>query len=362
MVEENSSHEYLPIHGFEPFLNQAAKLCFADHETLNASIRTIQTVSGTGANHLSALFLKSFLKPHQVFIPNPTWINHHVIWEIAAPDILQRKYPYIDPKTRQLDFDGMLHDLEKFALPNDVIILQACGHNPTGIDPSKEQWSILAKLIKKKGLFAVLDSAYQGFATGDPDADAWSIRHICETIFEQTKDAVPGGATSNSLGMMVCQSFSKNFGLYGERVGALHLVMPKKVQSDGAFSKLLKLTRAEISTCPRYGATIVSAILSDESLYQLWRKDLDIMSRRIKLMRSMLRQKLQDLGSSRDWSFLESQVGMFSYTGLDARQALRLREEFSVYLLSSGRISMSGLNESNVEYVAQAFHEVTKNR
>lgn len=266
-------------------------------------------------------------------------------------------YPYYDRSSQAFAFDAMIETLETQARRNDVIVLQACAHNPTGIDPTREQWQSIADVVNRRGLFVVFDSAYQGFASGNVDEDAWAIRHFTEKLVSEcsysTTEAAPAG-------MMACQSFAKSFGLYGERVGALHLVLPTGVQTAGAYSKLQRLIRAEISHAPRFGARIVETVLGDAELRAMWHKDLNTMSSRIKTMRALLRQKLEALGSERDWSSLTSQIGMFAYTGLSETEVGRLWEEYHVYLMKSGRMSISGLNLHNIDAVARATCEVTK--
>lgn len=351
-------HEYLPIHGSENFLREAKSLCFGPLAP-SSSIRSVQTISGTGANHLAALFCAHHLHPARVFVSDPTWINHQLIWRIAAPDVQICDYPYYDSDTRGLAFDAMIEILNDQAEPDDVVILHACAHNPTDVDLSKEQWTLIAEVVKRKSLFAIFDSAYQGFATGNVDQDAWGLRHFTERLLNDTnthdddRDDAPAG-------MMICQSFAKNFGLYGERVGALHLVLPPKIQTSGAYSQLQRLIRAEISNAPRFGARIVETILRDDELRAMWQQDLETMSSRIKTMRALLRQKLEELGSTQDWSHLTSQIGMFAYTGLSEAQMRCLRDEHHVHLMKSGRASISGLNESNIDLVAEAIHKVTK--
>lgn len=268
-------------------------------------------------------------------------------------------YPYYDRSSQALAFDAMIDTLETQARTNDVIVLQACAHNPTGIDPTREQWQSIAEVVNRKGLFVVFDSAYQGFASGSVDEDAWAIRHFTEELVSECSHSKYEAAPA---GMMVCQSFSKSFGLYGERVGALHLVLPAGVQTAGAYSKLQRLIRAEISNAPRFGATIVETVLKDAELRAMWYKDLNTMSSRIRSMRVLLRQKLEDLGSERDWSSLTSQIGMFAYTGLSEMEVRRLRAEYHIYLMESSRVSLSGLNLRNVDAVARAIREVTTQR
>lgn len=246
----------------------------------------------------------------------------------------------------------MVSTLESATVEGDVVILHACAHNPTGIDPSREQWKKLAEIFKRKKLFVFFDSAYQGFATGDVDADAWAVRHFQEALF------YTASSSDGPHGMCVAQSFAKNFGLYGERVGALHLVLPAQIPSVGSRSQLLRLIRAEISNTPLFGCRIVHKILSSPDLRSIWQQDLVTMSSRIKRMRSLLRQEIEKHPGTGNWSHLESQIGMFSYTGLSEQQVLRLKEVHHIYLMLNGRASLSGVNEGNVKYVADAIGEV----
>jgi aspartate/tyrosine/aromatic aminotransferase len=320
---------------------------------------SVQTISGTGANHLGALFLAQQLQPRNVFISDPTWGNHHLIWELAAPDVVQKKYPYYKASTQSLDFEGMMSMLDNEAEEGDVVILHACAHNPTGIDPTRGQWQGLAKLFVRKKLFAFFDSAYQGFASGDVDADAWAIRLFDWAFF--SSDNISSSSTAfhhSPAGMCVAQSFAKNFGLYGERVGAFHLLLPAHTSASGAQSQLYRLIRAEISNSPLFGCRIVHAVLSNPELTQMWKQDLMTMSSRLKDVRNKLRQQLEQHDGVGDWSHLESQIGMFSYTGLTEQHVQRLRNVHHIYLMRNGRASLSGVNESNVKYVADAFAEV----
>ncbi|KAH7084252.1 aspartate aminotransferase [Paraphoma chrysanthemicola] len=354
-LSTTETHEYLGIAGSSTLTNQAKILTFGSNlaSTLDKSIVSIQTVSGTGANHLLALFLTLNLRPNRVFIPNPTWINHHGIW--AQTDTPRVEYPYYDAETRGVDMPGMLRVLET-AEPNDIVILQACAHNPTGIDLSHTQWKQIAQLCKRKNICVLFDAAYQGFASGDVDADAWAIRHFVQTLILDPDVSV------SYPGVCVAQSFSKNFGLYGERVGALHIVAPRGTDTEGAKSALMSLARVEYSNPPRYGAAIVSAILSSPSLFAQWKADLVTMSSRIKQMRTRLREELELENVIGEWGFIENQIGMFSYLGLGKKEVGRLREECGVYLLESGRASLCGLNEGNVGYVARAIGEIVGRR
>lgn len=348
----HQDHEYSSIAGSPAFLSLARSLTFGTQlsSTLNKNIASIQTVSGTGANHLAALFLERHLRPARVFIPSPTWVNHHAIW--AQTGISRMSYPYYVPELGSVDLEGMLSLLDDKSEPNDILVLQACAQNPTGVDLSRAQWAHVVSVVKRKKLCVVFDSAYQGFATGDPDDDAWAIRYFTEELINADQ--------TGCSGLYIAQSFSKNFGLYGERVGALHLVVPSHLSPQGALSSWKLLARAEYSNPPRFGARIVETVLADDHLRSQWKKDLVTMSSRIKMMRGSLRRKLEKQKVPGDWSHIEKQIGMFSYTGLDEAMVTRLRTEYHVYLLPSGRASICGLNEGNVDYVAGAIGQVVK--
>lgn len=262
------------------------------------------------------------------------------------------EYPYYFSDTHTVDMKGMLDTLETKAEPNDAVILQACAHNPTGVDLSRAQWEEVVRVIKRKNIFAVFDSAYQGFATGDVDGDAWAVRYFVEQLILNAE------SDATHPGLCIAQSFSKNFGLYGERVGAFHLVVPRHLSPRGAQSELLAIARSEYSNPPRFGTGIVQTVLGDNSLRGQRQEDLNTMSARIKKMRHELRRRLEELGTAGDWAHVESQIGMFSYTGLDRQQVERLRDDFHIYLLPSGRVSICGLNEGNVDYVARAIRKV----
>ncbi|KAJ5127742.1 hypothetical protein N7448_008521 [Penicillium atrosanguineum] len=352
--QQHLNHEYLPIPGAAPFIKEAQNLVFGPQLAQKENIRSVQTVAGTGANHLAALFCARYLRPKNVFISDPTWDNHQLIWETAGPGIERKLYPYYDPSTRSLHFDGMTAELENSAEENDVVILHACAHNPTGIDPTQTQWKKIAEIVAKKRLFVVFDSAYQGFASGDPDADAWAIRYFYSTFFGDASlstSAIPAG-------MIVCQSFSKNFGLYGERIGALHLITPPSVSPWGAYTHLVRLIRSEISCPSLFGARCVHTILTDLDLRSKWIEDVKTMASRIQSVRTSLKSELENIGAQGDWDYIERQIGMFSYTGLSKIQVHRLKQVHHIYMLENGRMSLSGLNGNNVAYVARAIKDV----
>lgn len=296
-------HDYLAIEGDPRFLSVARDLIFSLSDTKKlrqlegreqSRIVSVQTISGTGANHVGARFLAQNLRPRRVWLSNPTWANHHLIWQGVGVPVSE--YPYYDASNASLDFAAMMATLEQEAQPRDVLVLHACAHNPTGIDPSREQWIAIAELCQRKDIFPFFDSAYQGFASGDPDKDAWAVSYFYQL--------------QPRLEMCVAQSFSKNFGLYGQRVGAFHLVTndPSLETQYDIQGNLAQIIRSEYSVSPRYGSTIVRTILENESLSKEWMSDLQVVSGRIKAMRHALYDELCRLGTPKSWRHIIDQV------------------------------------------------------
>lgn len=347
LIHEDPSfnHEYLSIKGFEPFVSAAAKVILGEDSAAIKEDRvvSIQSLSGTGALHIAARFLKNFyIKSQTVYLSNPTWGNHFPLFETQG--LKTKTYSYWNPTTKSLDLEGYLKDIN--AAPNgSVFCLHACAQNPTGLDPTKEQWKEIFVALKQKGHLVLFDSAYQGFASGDLSKDAWAIQE---------------GVKILETPILITQSFAKNVGLYGERVGAFHLVLPSPENKAAIFSQLNSFTRTEVSTAPAYGAKIVAKILNTPSLRVQWEKDLVTMSQRIYKQRVALRDNLVKLGTPGDWEHIVIQQGMFSFTGLNKEQAKILETKHSVYLLGNGRISVAGLNDNNVEYVAKAINAVIR--
>jgi len=247
-------------------------------------------------------------------------------------------------KKKKLDIKGMLADIAA-APEGSIMLLHACAHNPTGVDPTTEEWKQIMNVIKTKNHFTWFDSAYQGFASGCLDRDAWAIRHFVD----------------NGLEMIVCQSFAKNFGLYGERIGGLHMVCNDVKKVDEVISQLNVLIRPFYSNPPKHGAEIVHTILSNPELYSEWKVELKAMADRINKMRTLLFDELNKLGTPGDWSHIKSQIGMFSFTGLTTGQCESLIKNHHIYLLTSGRISMAGINSKNVIYLARCIDDVVRN-
>jgi len=310
---------------------------------LDGTAAGIQCLSGTGALRVAGEFLARTLNYSVVYGSDPTWENHKLVF-INAGFKEYRSYRYWNPTTRGLDLEGMLEDL-RAAPENAVVILHAVAHNPTGVDPTPEQWKEIAKVVEERKLFPLLDSAYQGFASGDLDRDAWAVRYFVERGFE----------------LICCQSFAKNFGLYNERVGNLTLVTKNPGNLSKVLSQITLLIRGMYSNPPSHGARIVATALSDPSLFDEWRVCIKTMSDRIRLMRAGLKERLVALGTPGTWDHIVNQIGMFSYTGLTPNQVEFLRTEQHIYMLKSGRINMCGLTLANLDYVAKAIHEaVTK--
>ncbi|KAL1137656.1 hypothetical protein AAG570_009352 [Ranatra chinensis] len=335
------NHEYLPVLGLDTFSSAATALLLGEdsHVFSKGLAFGVQVLSGTGALRMAAEFLSKQLKYNTFYVSDPTWENHNLVFTNAGFKDA-RKYRYWDPKTRGIDFEGMIEDL-KSAPEDSVIILHACAHNPTGCDPTQEQWKKIAEVMEERKLFPMFDSAYQGFASGDIEKDAWAVRYFVDKGFE----------------LLCAQSFAKNFGLYNERVGNLTFVANCKEVAVAVKSQVTLSVRGMYSNPPNHGARIVATILNNPGLFQEWKDCIKIMSRRIHSMRKELRDRLEKLGTPGSWEHITSQIGMFSYTGLNAKQSEHMIECFHVYMLKSGRINMCGLNPENVDYVAKAIYD-----
>jgi len=270
-----------------------------------------------------------------------SWGNHNTIFGDCGLQV--KMYKYYSSKLRGVDFDGMTSDITA-APEGSVILFHASAHNPTGADPSKDQWNELSDLCMKKNHLVLFDMAYQGFASGNPDLDAYSVRKFAEDGHD----------------VMLAQSFAKNFGLYGQRVGAASIVTANPKETSAVKSQAKIIARAMYSNPPIHGARIVKNILTDPKLKTQWKKEVQEMAHRIILMRRMLRERLEKLGSSHPWDHITGQIGMFCYSGLSAEQVERLKKEFHIYMTSNGRISMAGLSSKTVDYLAEAIHTVTK--
>ncbi|MDM7857298.1 amino acid aminotransferase [Thiopseudomonas acetoxidans] len=333
---------YLPIEGIAAYDNAVQKLLFGqDSDVIQQQrIVTAQSIGGTGALKLGADFLKTLDTSGIVAISNPSWENHRALFTNAGYEV--QDYRYYEPSTNGLDFLGMLEDLQALP-PSSVVILHACCHNPTGVDLTVENWHEIIKIIQTKQHIPFLDIAYQGFGQGIEE-DAAAVRLFAES----------------GMVFFVSSSFSKSFSFYGERVGALSIVTQTTEEAQRVLSQVKRVIRTNYSNPPTHGATIVNMVLNNPELNALWQEELASMRKRIQQMRTLMVQQLKNKGANKDFGFIIEQHGMFSYTGLTAAQVERLREEFAIYAVSTGRICVAALNMKNIDAVTDAIVEVCK--
>ncbi|MGF1723888.1 amino acid aminotransferase [Photobacterium nomapromontoriensis] len=330
LLENETTKSYLSISGTIEYGLAVQQLLFGADSPLISSQRaqTAQAPGGTGALRLAAEFIKRQIGDVKVWISNPTWANHNGVFAAAGLETAQ--YSYYNAETKNMDFEAALADLAN-ANAGDIVLLHGCCHNPTGIDPDASQWQVLADLCVEKQLLPMFDFAYQGFAKG-VDEDAQGLRIFADKCQE----------------LLIASSFSKNFGLYNERVGAFTLVANNKEQAVTAFSQVKSIARVIYSNPPAHGAAIVTTILNDAALRTEWEQEVTDMRDRIQEMRTLFVQTLKDLGVEADFSFIENQNGMFSFSGLSKEQVNRLKDEFAIYIVGSGRISVAGMTKSNM--------------
>jgi aromatic-amino-acid transaminase len=328
---------YLPIDGLAAYDRAVQQLVF---EKETKSIVTVQALGGTGGLKIGADFLKSINPGADAWISEPSWENHRQLFEAAGFTV--KSYRYYDPKTKGLDFAGMQEALN--AIPaGSVVVLHACCHNPTGVDLTNEQWSAVLEIVRSRSLVPFLDLAYQGFAEG-LDADAYAARLFA-------------AATSP---VFLSSSFSKSFSLYGERVGAVSVVTGSAEEAVRVLSQLKRIVRTNYSNPPTHGSQLVATVLGNKQLRDLWERELGEMRGRIKAMRKRLVDSIHARVPGADFSFVLKQRGMFSYSGLTKEQVRRLREEYSIYTIDTGRICVAALTTKNVDYVADAIAKVIR--
>jgi aspartate aminotransferase len=345
IYEQNVDHEYAAVTGVQSFIDAAQKLALGENNTAlkEGRVAGVQTISGTGGLRLGAAFLKKFApKDSKVYMPDPTWGNHPAIFKAAGFDEI-KSYRYYDKKTGGLDLEGVLADL-KAAPEKSIILLHVCAHNPTGVDPTPAQWKKISEVCKERGHILFFDLAYQAFASGNAAQDANAVRTFIEDGHKP----------------LVVQSFAKNFGLYGERIGALSAVCATKQEAAAVSSQFAIIVRAMYSNPPVYGARLVATILNDPQLKAQWEKDVKVMADRIIKCRAELVKALKAAGSTRDWTHITNQIGMFAFSGLTGEQVDKLKNDYHIYMTRDGRMSISGLNEKNIPVVAKAIYEVTK--
>lgn len=340
VLAKNDPLLYLPMEGLASYRNVTQHLLFGENHSALAEnrIATIQTLGGSGALKVGADFLHHYFPESQVWVSDPTWDNHVAIFEGAGFNV--NRYPYFDAETCGVDFSRMLETLK--TLPaQSIVLLHPCCHNPTGADLTHAQWDQIVEVLGERGLIAFLDIAYQGFGK-DLDDDAYVIRLIAE----------------KRLPCLLSNSYSKNFSIYGERCGGLSVYCDNADEAAKVLGQLKATVRRIYSSPPTFGAQLVTTVLSDTELKTLWISEVQQMRERILAMRQIMVDVLTQSLPGKDFSYLLKQRGMFSYTGFSVEQVDQLREQFGVYLVSNGRMCLTGLNASNVEYVAQAFAKV----
>ncbi len=340
LLDSEQSKSYLPIPGDAGYQSLVQELLFGKGSSALSSGRvvTAQTPGGTGALRVGADLLKN-IGAKRVFVSDPTWANHKNIFSAAGIEILS--YPYYDASSKSMKFEDMVSCLESETGAGDIVLLQGCCHNPTGIDPSKEQWTKLLEVCQGKNVIPFFDFAYQGLGSGLED-DAAGIRIFAES----------------GIGMLGANSFSKIFGLFNERVGGLSIAASDSESAGKLYSHLKAGIRRNYSNPPFHGGGIVKEILSDAGLRQLWEKEVGQMRERISKMRSLFVQTLKDKGAKMDFSFIVDQQGMFSFSGLGKEQVQKLRDDYSIYIVGSGRINVAGMTEDNMDYLCSAVVDV----
>ncbi|WP_065369856.1 aromatic amino acid transaminase [Kosakonia sacchari] len=339
-AQPHGASVYLPMEGLNSYRNAIAPLLFgAEHPVLaQKRVATIQTLGGSGALKVGADFLKRYFPDSGVWVSDPTWENHIAIFEGAG--FVVSTYPWYDSATNGVRFEAFLEKLNTLAAQS-IVLLHPCCHNPTGADLTHAQWDQVVEVLKARNLIPFLDIAYQGFGTGMED-DAYAIRAVARA----------------GLPALVSNSFSKIFSLYGERVGGLSVVCDDADAASRVLGQLKATVRRNYSSPPNFGAQLVATVLGDAGLKASWLAEVEAMRTRILAMRQELVTVLKEAVPGGNFDYLLKQRGMFSYTGLSAAQVDRLREEFGVYLIASGRMCVAGLNSRNVHRVAQAFAAV----
>jgi len=342
-----NNKEYSTIDGPAELKAMTQKLLFgSDCAAVKENrITSVQALSGTGALRIAADFIKTFMKPeaHEIWVSDPTWGNHNTIFATAGLTV--KTYPYYAKETKSLNFDGFMKALKEDMKEGSMVLLHACAHNPTGVDPTEDQWKQIAAVMKERKLVPLMDSAYQGYASGSLDKDGFAARYFVNSGME----------------LYMCQSFAKNLGLYGERIGMLHVVSSNADVAKAVLSQLKMVIRPMYSSPPKHGAELVMKILGKEDRCEAWKKELSGMAERILAVRAMLRKGLEDKGTPGTWNHITDQIGMFSFTGLTVPQCERLISQHHIYLLKSGRISLAGLNNGNIQYMIESVDEVVRN-
>ncbi len=340
LLERETTKEYLGIAGEAHYGGLVREQLFGEgHRVIRENLATtVHTPGGTGALKVGADFLATQFPGAAVWISDPSWSNHRMLFSAAGYQV--HTYPYLDEENYGLKFEAMLETLEKIP-EGDVVLLHGCCHNPTGIDPTPEQWDALLELFSRRPIIPFIDIAYQGLGEGLAE-DAYGVRAFGEA----------------GINMLVATSFSKSFGLYRERVGGVTLVASSAEEAERAQSNLKVCVRTNYSSPPAHGGLVVDTVLSTPELRTLWLGELDGMRERIQHMRELFVDTLKAAGVKRDFSFLRAQKGMFSYTGITGEPVLRLRAEYGVYMLENGRINVAGITPRNADYLGRSIAAV----
>jgi len=338
LVDSETTKGYLSIDGMPDYRHHVRDLVFGDRIP-SENIAILQTPGGTGAVRVAADFLASQFQPMRMFLPTPTWANHNSI--LTAAGLTCENYRHLSADKRSFDLEGMLEDLQSKTKPGDAILLHACCHNPSGVDPNQEQWEQIAKAIATAKLLPLVDFAYQGFGDG-LEEDAVGLHHI----LRENPEA------------LVCTSFSKNFGLYSERVGAVSLVATDADAAKASLSQLKRVVRSNYSNPPRHGGAVVATVLDDADLTSMWKEELTEMRTRIHRLRQLFVDGMKSTSPDHDFSFLLEQKGMFSFSGLTPMQVDELKSKHGIYIVGSGRINVAGMSEERMDWLCKAVAQV----
>jgi aspartate/tyrosine/aromatic aminotransferase len=340
LLQSEKSKTYLPIEGLPAFNAATQTLLFGvDHEIIHSKrAATAQAPGGTGALRIAADTIAKLMKGASVWVSNPTWPNHPSVFQSAGLEV--KVYPYFDAKSNDVDFDAMLSSLRKIPA-GDVVVLHGACHNPTGVDLTPVQWQKVAEVVAERKLLPLVDFAYQGFAEGLTE-DAIGLHTIART----------------GVDLLIANSYSKNFGLYSERIGALTMVARNEESAQTLLSHVKQAIRANFSNPPSHGSAIVATVLNDPHLRAQWEREVGEMRGRINSMRHLFVETLNEKGVARDFSFITRQRGMFSFSGLNPEQVKALRHDYAIYIVGSGRISVAGLAEESMDYLCDAIAEV----
>lgn len=340
LLQREKSKSYLPIDGLARFNSSVAELIYGSQSPVIESSRLAiaQTPGGTGALRIAADLLRRAMGVESIWVCQPTWANHTQIF--IASQLQIKNYQYVNQSGNGIEFEGLVAQLQN-ARPREAILLHTVCHNPTGFDFSDSQWDIVLQIIRERNLIPIFDFAYQGFHR-NLDDDATPIRSHCAA----------GGEA------IVCNSFSKNLGLYGERVGSISVVTAAASSIPAVQSQLKSIIRTIYSTPPQHGGAIAETVFGDPDLRAMWLKELDGMRERIAAVRTQFVAQMRKATSKRDFQFIAEQIGMFSFSGLDAQQAIRLRKEFAIYIVESGRINVAGINAGNLVQICSAIADV----